>query len=66
MADDSLRITSGKSKIKNHGGSIYLDIIIENKMALAVFCEQIKSVVIGKILKLSQKNTQLHFMIRVN
>jgi hypothetical protein len=37
------------------GGSIYLDIIIENKMALAIFCKQIKSIMIGKVLKLSEK-----------
>jgi len=48
------------------GGSIYLDIIIENKMALAIFCKQIKSIMIGKVLKLSEKNPQLHFVTTVN
>jgi hypothetical protein len=32
------------------GGSIYLDIIIENKMGLAVFFKQIKGIMIGKVL----------------
>jgi hypothetical protein len=36
------------------GGSIYLDIIIENKMALAIFFKQIKGIMIGKVLKLSK------------
>jgi hypothetical protein len=43
------------AKIKNTtAGSIYLDIIIENKMALAIFFKQIKGIVIGKVLKLSK------------
>jgi hypothetical protein len=36
------------------GGSIYLDVIIENKMALAIFCKQIKSIMIREVLKLSK------------
>jgi hypothetical protein len=43
------------AKIKNTtAGSIYLDIIIENKMALAIFFKQIKGIMIGKVLKLSK------------
>jgi len=45
----------GISKNKNTmGGSIYLDIIIENKMALAIFFKQIKGIMIGEVLKLSK------------
>jgi hypothetical protein len=36
------------------GSSIYLNIIIENKMALAIFFMQIKGIMIGKALKLSK------------
>ena len=36
------------------GGSIYLDIIIENKMALPIFGKQIKSIMVGEVLKLSK------------
>ena len=44
--------------------SIYLDIVIENKMALAIFCKQIESIMIGKVLKLSKKkNPELHFVM---
>lgn len=32
----------------------YLDIIVEDEMALAVLCEQIECVVVGKVLKLDQ------------
>lgn len=42
------------SWLKQHKWYIYLDIIIENKMTLAVFCKQIKCVVIGEVLKLAQ------------
>jgi len=35
-------------------GSIYLDIIIENKMALAIFCKQIKGIMVGEVLELSK------------
>lgn len=40
----------------------YLDIIIENKMSCAIFCKQIKSIVIGKIFKLKKplKCTRQH------
>jgi hypothetical protein len=31
---------------------LYLDIIIENKMALPIFCKQIEGIVIGEVLKL--------------
>jgi hypothetical protein len=36
------------------GGSIYLDIIIENKMALPIFCKQIKGIMVGEVLELSK------------
>jgi hypothetical protein len=32
----------------------YLDIVIEDEMALAVLCEQVKSVVVCKVLELDQ------------
>lgn len=32
---------------------MYLDIVIEDKMAIAVLCKQVKSIVVGEVLKLS-------------
>jgi hypothetical protein len=38
---------------------ILLDIIIENKMTLAIFCKQIKRIVIGEVFKLAKGRFRL-------
>jgi hypothetical protein len=41
----------------------YLDIVVEDEMALAVLGKQVKSIVVGEVLELSSKGA-LHFRLK--
>jgi hypothetical protein len=38
---------------------LYLNVVVEDKVALAVLCKQVKSIVVGKVFKLWKGNLML-------